>query len=68
MVEGDLFKLFLLVYAVFRFFVELVRGNPVMGFGLSGSQLMVLPSSIVLAMYFLRRRQRAYAPVAALSS
>jgi phosphatidylglycerol---prolipoprotein diacylglyceryl transferase len=68
MVEGDLFKLFLLVYAVFRFFVEFVRGNPVMGFGLSGSQLMVLPSSIVLAMYFLRRRQRAYAPVAALSS
>ena len=64
MVEGDLFKLFLLAYAVFRFFVEFVRDNPVMGFGLSGSQLMVLPSSVLLALYFLRRRQRALAPLA----
>jgi len=64
MVEGDLFKLFLLAYAVFRFFVEFVRDNPVMGFGLSGSQLMVLPSSVILALYFLRRRQRALAPLA----
>ena len=68
MVEGDLFKLFLLVYAVFRFFVEYVRGNPVMGFGMSGSQLMVLPSSILLALYFARRRQRAFAPLAPLPS
>jgi phosphatidylglycerol---prolipoprotein diacylglyceryl transferase len=57
MIEGDLFKLFLLAYASFRFFVEFVRGNPVMAFGLSGSQLMVLPSALVLATYFhLRRR------------
>ena len=68
MVEGDLFKLFLLAYAVFRFFVELVRDNPVMGFGLSGSQLMVLLSSLILALYFLRRRQRAVAPIVAVSS
>ena len=55
--EGDLFKLFLLAYATFRFFVEFVRGNPVMAFGLSGSQLTVLPSALVLATYFhLRRR------------
>jgi prolipoprotein diacylglyceryltransferase len=67
-VEGDRFKLFLFAYAVFRFFVEFVRGNPVMGFGLSGSQLMVLLSSVVLALYFLRRRQRAVAPLAALSN
>jgi phosphatidylglycerol---prolipoprotein diacylglyceryl transferase len=66
MVEGDLFKLFLLSYAVFRFFVEFVRGNPVMGFGLSGSQLMVLPSSMFLVWYFVRRRQRAGAPLAAI--
>jgi prolipoprotein diacylglyceryltransferase len=56
MVEGDAFKAFLLTYAVFRFFVEFVRGNPVMAFDLSGSQLIVLPSSIVLALYFVRRR------------
>jgi prolipoprotein diacylglyceryltransferase len=68
MVEGDLFKLFLLAYAVFRFFVEFVRGNPIMGFGLSGSQLMVLPSSLILAFYFLRRRRRALSPLAVVSS
>jgi hypothetical protein len=45
-----------------------VRGNPVMGFGMSGSQLMVLPSSILLALYFVRRRQRAFAPLAPLPS
>jgi phosphatidylglycerol:prolipoprotein diacylglycerol transferase len=56
MVEGDLFKLFLLSYAGFRFLVEYVRGNPTMAFGLSGSQLMVLPAFIVLALYFVRRR------------
>ena len=64
--EGDQFKLFLLAYAVFRFFVEFVRGNSIMAFGLSGSQLTVLLSSIVLALYFVRRRLRALAPVAAL--
>jgi len=68
MVEGDLFKLFLLVYAVFRFVVEFVRGNPVMSLGMSGSQLMVLPTSILLALYFVRRRQRAFAPLAPLPS
>ena len=68
MVEGDLFKLFLLLYAAFRFFVEFVRGNPIMGFGMSGSQLMVLPTSILLALYFVRRRQRSFAPLAPLPS
>ena len=68
MVEGDLFKLFLLVYAAFRFFVEFVRGNPVMGLGMSGSQLRVLPTSILLALYFVRRRLRAFAPLPALPS
>lgn len=68
MVEGDLFKLFLLLYAAFRFFVEFVRGNAIMGLGMSGSQLTVLPTSILLAMYFVRRRQRAFAPLAPLPS
>jgi prolipoprotein diacylglyceryltransferase len=47
--EGDLFKLFLLAYALFRFFVEFVRGNPVMAWGLSGSQLTVLVAGTWLA-------------------
>jgi len=66
--EGDLFKLFLLSYAVFRFAVEFVRGNPVMAFGLSGSQLMVLPSSMVLTAYFVHRWHRADAPLAVVSN
>jgi prolipoprotein diacylglyceryltransferase len=36
------FKLFLFTYAVFRFSVEFVRGNPDMGLGLSGSQIFLL--------------------------
>lgn len=63
MVQGDLFKLFLLLYAGFRFLIEFVRGNPIMAFGLSGSQLMVLPAFLALAWYFLRRQQSMDAPV-----
>ena len=54
-VEGDLFKIYLLAYAIFRFFVEFVRGNVVMWHGLSGSQLFLIPSTILLVGYFLRR-------------
>ena len=68
MAEGDLFKLFLLAYAVFRFFVEYLRGSPIMGFGLTGSQLVVLPSALVLALYFIRRlRTYAIAPLASVT-
>jgi len=59
-VEGDLFKIYLLSYAVFRFFVEFVRGNVVMWHGLSGSQLFLIPSTILLAAYFLRGRARGH--------
>jgi prolipoprotein diacylglyceryltransferase len=57
MSEGDVFKAFLLAYAVFRFFVEFVRGSSVMALGLSGSQLTVLPGAVALAVYFARRRR-----------
>jgi prolipoprotein diacylglyceryltransferase len=69
MIEGDVFKLFLLAYAIFRFFVEFVRGSPLMGFGLTGSQLIVLPSAIVLSLYFVRRqRNHAVASLATVTS
>lgn len=55
MVEGDLFRVFLLSYGAFRFLVEFVRGNPVMALGMSGSQLMVLPAVLGLVLYFLKR-------------
>ena len=54
-VEGDLFKIYLLAYAIFRFFVEFVRGNPVLWNGLTGSQLFLIPSTLLLAAYFARR-------------
>jgi prolipoprotein diacylglyceryl transferase len=54
-VEGDLFKIYLLAYALFRFFVEFVRGNPVLWNGLTGSQLFLIPSTLLLAGYFVRR-------------
>jgi len=57
-VEGDLFKIYLLAYAVFRFLVEFVRGNVVMWHGLSGSQLFLIPSTILLGTYFLQQRIR----------
>lgn len=64
-VPGELFKLYLISYAVFRLLVEFVRGNQVMWSGLSGSQLFLIPSTIVLAIYFYRQIARgAYRPPA----
>ncbi len=61
-VPGELFKIYLVTYAVFRFGVEFVRGNEVMWSGLSGSQLFLIPSTILLLVYFYRQLSRgAYA-------
>jgi prolipoprotein diacylglyceryl transferase len=57
MAEGDVFKIYLLAYAVFRFFVEFVRGNTPVWLGLSGSQLFLIPSTILLVAYFARQRR-----------
>ena len=57
--EGDLFKLFLAAYAIFRFLVEFVRGNPVMALGMSGSQLMVLAALVLIGAHFIRRWRQA---------
>jgi prolipoprotein diacylglyceryltransferase len=54
---ADIFPLFLLAYALFRFGVEFVRGNPEMMLGLTGTQLFVLPAATLLAVT-LRRRLR----------
>ncbi|MEP6494950.1 MAG: prolipoprotein diacylglyceryl transferase family protein [bacterium] len=53
-VDGDLFKIYLLAYAVFRFFVEFVRGNETVWLGMSASQLFLIPSTLLLLAYFLR--------------
>lgn len=60
-VRGDLFKFYLFSYAVFRFVVEFVRGNPAVWMGLSLSQLFLVPASAVLLAHFIRRfALRAY--------
>jgi len=54
--RDDLFKLYCLAYAPFRFLLEFVRGNPIVWHGLTRSQLFLIPSMLVLAVWFLRRR------------
>jgi prolipoprotein diacylglyceryltransferase len=54
--RDDLFKLYLLTYAPFRFLIEFVRGNPVVWHGLTRSQLFLIPSILVLTVTFLLRR------------
>jgi len=67
--HGELFKVYLLFYAVFRFLIEFVRGNEVVWAGLTRSQLFLIPSTLLLAGYFLRRfrirrqRPRALVPL-----
>jgi len=56
---SDLFKLYLLAYAVFRFGVEFVRGNDLWYAGLTRSQIFLLPAIVLLASYFVRRHTRA---------
>lgn len=53
--RGELFKVYLLAYAVFRFLIEFVRGNEVVWAGLTRSQLFLIPSSLLLAGYFVSR-------------
>ena len=62
---SDLLKVYLLSYAVFRFFVEFVRGNDVWYAGLTRSQTFLIPTTALLVGYFLRRRDRSTMPAPA---
>jgi phosphatidylglycerol:prolipoprotein diacylglycerol transferase len=53
--RNQLFKIYLLAYATFRFLIEFVRGNEVVWAGLTRSQLFLIPSTLLLAGYFVRR-------------
>jgi hypothetical protein len=67
---GELFKIYLLGYAVFRFAVEFVRGNEVVSFGLTRGQLVLLALLPLLIWHVLRQARRgAYQlrPVAAVA-
>lgn len=56
--EGDLFKLFLLSYGLFRFLVEFVRGNEVMLLGLTGTQVFLVATLPLLIGYFVSELRR----------
>ena len=60
-VPGELFKIFLASYAVFRFAVEFVRGNEVVALGLTRSQWFLLATAPLFAWHFARQlRSGAY--------
>lgn len=60
-IPGELFKVFLASYCVFRFGVEFVRGNEVIALGLTRSQWFLLATGPLIAWYFLRQvRNGAY--------
>jgi len=63
-VEGDVFKLYLLGYAVFRFWVEFVRGGDQVLGGLTRPQLFLIPSTLLLAFYFGLQQLRSPSPAA----
>ncbi len=56
--EGDLFKIFLLAYSLFRFLVEFLRQDAVNAlFGLSIAQLISGAVFCSMLIYFWRRRE-----------
>lgn len=56
---GDLFKLFVFSYALFRFIIEYIRTEPVIWHGLTLYQLMALPLVILTGRYFYRNYFKA---------
>jgi len=56
--RDQLFKLYLLAYALFRFAVEFVRGNQVVWHGLSRSQLFLMPATLLLIIGLAHRRRQ----------
>ncbi len=62
-VPGELFKVFLVTYGSFRFFVEFVRGHETFALGLTGSQVFLLVTLPLLYAYFGRQLiSHAYRP------
>lgn len=61
MQNGNLLKFGLAGYAVFRFWVEFVRNNPVIAFGLTGPQLFCLGLLGLMGLYYGRRWQAGQA-------
>ena len=61
--DGKLFGMYVTAYAVCRFFLEYVRGNPPLWWGLSGSQIfLMLSASTLLGAALVRIGMRRVAP------
>jgi prolipoprotein diacylglyceryl transferase len=56
-VPGELFTIYLVAYATFRFAVEFVRGNEVLVAGLTGPQVFLLVTAPLLALRFVAERR-----------
>jgi prolipoprotein diacylglyceryltransferase len=56
-VPGELFTIYLVAYAAFRFAVEFVRGNEVLVGGLTGPQVFLLATGPLLALRFVAGRR-----------
>ena len=65
--NGNLLKLGIGGYAVFRFFVEFVRNNDVLALGLTAQQMVCLLAIAGLVMYFVLSSRRAASSTAAVS-
>jgi prolipoprotein diacylglyceryltransferase len=59
--QGNLLKLAMIGYAIFRFFVEFVRNNEVLALGLTGQQFISLAIVGALLAYWLRQRRASLA-------
>jgi len=59
MQDGNLLKFGLAGYAIFRFFVEFVRNNQVLAFGLTGQQYFCVALLLLLAVYYGWKRRGA---------
>ncbi len=64
MQDGNLLKFGIAGYAVFRFFVEFVRNNQVIAFGLTGQQYACIAILLALAVYYTRPWQLVRRPAA----
>jgi phosphatidylglycerol---prolipoprotein diacylglyceryl transferase len=64
MQDGNLLKFGMGGYAVFRFFVEFVRNNQVLAFGLTGQQFACIFILVALAVYYGRQLQFVRRPLA----
>ena len=65
--DGNLLKLGIAGYAVFRFFVEFVRNNDVVALGLTAQQIVCLLAIAGLSVYLVLANGRAARPTAARS-